>query len=330
MEPTTTKRPRGRPPKNKQNITTTPDLDKNNTKVMAPPKSAKNKKVVVLTGATSGMGLKILESLAIEGHTIIAVGRNPSACRDALQLARSFNSDANIAFLLADLSVMSQVKTLASDIAQKLEKFGVNHIDVVYHSAGVMTQNIQQTYEHHETQWATNYLSVVLLTELLIPFLLRSKEPRVVVVTTKPNNKQKLDFKEIQNPKNASKMYEYSKLADLMFAMQFNEELKHTNIHAYAVYPGNVQTDLGAKHTKGFKNWLEKLKRKHAVSITDAVQTSLYLITAPKLPPTVVLYSNFRPLLPCDYALNPFNRERLWRATRTKLDLPETPNLEEN
>lgn len=305
------------------------NLDLNNTKTMRPNKQSNNKKVVLLTGATSGMGLKILQSLALEGHTVLAVGQNPSACKNALQLARSLNKDAVIEFCVADLSMLSQVKELGVEIKERLDKLGIDHIDVVYHSVGLITQGIQQTTEHHELQWATNYLSVVMLTDLVMPYLYKSKTPRVITVTTKPSAKQKLDFREIQNPKNATKMYEYSKLADLMFAMQFNEEYKNTNLRAYAVYPGNVQTDIAEKHTKGFKSWLGKLKLRHAIPVSTAIQTPLYLITAPTLPPTVVLYSNFRPLLPCDYALSPFNRERLWRATRTKLGLKQFVEDEE-
>ena len=299
----------------------------NNPKKLVSRPVPTDKKVVVLTGATSGMGLRILENLAIDGHTVIAVGRDPAQSREALQSARAQNSKANIEFCLADLSIMSQVKILAQDIAEKLKKLKVNHIDVIYHNAAQMTNEVEHTYEGHEVQWATNYLSVVLLTELLHPYLEKSEDARIIVVTTKPSNKQKLDLRDIQTSKNSKKLYEYSKLADLMFAMQYNEEFKETNVRAFAVYPGNVRTNIGQKHLSWFRRLLDRLSKKKAITINEGVRTSMYLITAPHLPAKVVLYHNYRPIMPCDYALSPFNRERLWRATRNKLGLEQTSDV---
>ena len=296
----------------------------NNPKKRVAKPQLEEKKVVVITGATSGMGLRILENLAIDGHTVIAIGRDPVKCREALQSAKAQNKNANIMFCLADLSSMSQVRTLAQDIIDKLKKLKLKRIDVLYHNAAQMTQDVQHTYEGHEVQWATNYLAVVLLTELLHPYLTNSKDARIIVVTNQPTKKQKLDFKELQNSKNSKKLYNFSKLADLMFAMQYNEEFSDPNVRAFAVYPGMVQTNIAQKHLSPFRRWLDRIKRKHAVTINEGVRTSMYLITATHLPAKVVLYYNYRPIMPSDYALNPFNRERLWRATRTKLGLEQT------
>ena len=292
------------------------------TKTKTEPQAYKsNKKVVLLTGATSGMGLEILKDLALKPYVVLAVGRDPSACKAAMDSIDKKEQKANIMFCLADLSVMSQVNNLAQDINQKLNKLNLKHIDVIYFNAAQFTPEISHTYERHEVQWATNYLSVVLLTDLLMPNLKLSTGARIITVTNKPSNNQKLDFQEIQNAKNPIKMYNYSKLACLMFAMQFNEEYKDTNICAYSVYPGFVNSRLGALQTKGIKGFFAKLRLKKATNVIDAIQTSLYLICAPHLPAKVVLYYNYRPIMPPSYALSPFNRQRLWRATRSILGL---------
>lgn len=315
----------------KQRGTNTSNKSAKTTSLQKPQLASRSslidKKVVVLTGATSGMGLRILENLAIDGHTVIAVGRDPAQSREALQSARAQNSNANIEFCIADLSIMSQVRILAQDIIDKLKKLKINHIDVIYHNAAQMTKEVEHTYEGHEVQWATNYLSVVLLTELLHPYLKKSEDARIIVVTNKPSKKQKLDLRDIQTSKNPRKLYEYSKLADLMFAMQYNEEFKEENVRAFAVYPGNVRTEIAQKHLSWFRRWLDKLSKKNALTINEGVRTSMYLITASHLPAKVVLYHNYRPIMPCDYALSPFNRERLWRATRNKLGLEQTSEI---
>ncbi|MBQ7602761.1 MAG: SDR family NAD(P)-dependent oxidoreductase [Clostridia bacterium] len=270
------------------------------------------KRVIVLTGVTSGMGLEVLYKLAKTDCVIMLIGRDPAVCKAALENMPRDQTKADISVVLGDLSVMSQVRIIANEVMSRLKDRGIKHIDVIYHNATQHPNEIQHTYERHEIQWATNYLAVFMLNHLFLPFLNKSNSARIITTTTQPTQKQKLDYAEIQNSRDPRRMFEYSKLADLMYAMQFNEEFRDTNICAYCVYPGIAHT-----HSKrrGIFGLIDKIKDRKALPMLQAVETVLYLITAPHLPPKVMLYHNYRPLMPSEYALNPFNRRRLWRAT---------------
>lgn len=279
------------------------------------------KRVVLLTGVSSGMGLEILNRVATQNCVLMIVGRDPATVKTAIANIPPKDKKADINVVFADLSVMSQVRTVANEIMARLKDKNIQHIDVVFHNATQHTSEIQHTYERHEMQWATNYLSVVLLDNLLLPYLKKSNNARIITTTTQPTRKQKLDYNEIQYSRDTRRMFEYSKLADLMYTMQFNEEYRDTNICAYCVYPGIAQK---CERRKGLLGLIDKLKERKALPLAQAVETALYLITSPHLPPKVVLYHNYRPLMPGEYALNPFNRRRLWRATNSILGIENT------
>lgn len=277
-----------------------------------------NKKVIVLTGVSSGMGLEILHRVAMQDCFVVIIGRDPATVKAALSSISPKAMKAETTVLFADLSVMAQVRSVANEVISRLSDKGIKHIDVIFHNATQHTSEVQHSYERHETQWATNYLAVVLLNNLLMPLLKKSKNARIVTTTTQPTRKQKLDYNEIQYSRDTRRMFEYSKLADLMYAMQFNEEYRETNICAYCVYPGIAIKQF---RRKGLMGLIDKWRERKALPMTQAVETILYLITAPHLPPKVVLYHNYRPLMPGEYALNPFNRRRLWRATNSILGI---------
>lgn len=286
-------------------------------KTVIPP-YVPNKKVIVLTGVSSGMGLEILHRLATQDCVIMIVGRDPATVKTAITNIPPNTKKADINVVFADLSVMPQVRAVANEIMSRLKDKNIGHIDVIFHNATQHTNEITHTYERHEIQWATNYLAMVLLNNLLLPFLNKSENARIVSTTTKPTTKQKLDYNQIQHSRDSRKMFEYSKLADLMYTMQFNEEYRDTKICAYCVYPGIAQKQ---ERRKGLLGLIDKFKERKALPLSQAVETVLYLLTAPHLPAKVVLYHNYRPLMPSDFALNPFNRRRLWRATNSILGI---------
>ncbi len=313
----TVKATRGRPKKS----TTDKKVASKETAVTKP-----TKKLVIITGATSGMGLEVTKRLVAQGDCcVIAVGRRPQLCRDIMLQLRQKYPELDLHFLVADLSIMAQVRALVEDIEQKMQKLGYEHIDVLYLNAGVMTQDIQMTYEGHEVQWATNYLSACLLTELLYPYIRKSVDGRIIFMTDDKARKLQLDWRAIREPKRskASKLYEQTKLADLMFALEFDyRHLDEENVKTFAVNPGKVLTPLTTKGTTGFRRWLNDWRNINAVSIEEGISTVMYLINAPKLPVRVVYYKDSKPQMPSKYVLDSENRLELYNATRRMLGLP--------
>ena len=279
-------------------------------------------KVVVVTGATSGLGFAMARELAKLGQTVIAVGRRPSFCRDARNEILSEFPNAKIYYLVADMSLMSQVRILADEIKKKLAEIGRDAIDVLIHNAGVQTNMHKITYENHEYMWATNYLSVFLLTRELQPLLDKSKDARVITTTNSQNYKTKLNWADIRGvaEKANDDVYNQTKLADLMFALEYDHRYSNRDdLHAYCVDPGLVNTELRTKNTSGIKKLFQKHLQNKGKSVEQGIETTIYLAMAEKLPSNVVLYANKKPTEPSKYALDPRNRAALWRYSELEL-----------
>lgn len=281
-------------------------------------------KVVVITGATGGMGLAMAKNLAGLGHIVIGIGRRPGTCRDAREEILDAYPDANIYYLVADLSLMSQVKIVADEIATKVANLRRECVDVLIHNAGVDTENFKLTYENREYMWATNYLACVMLTKCLQPMLDRARDARVITFTTsKASQKSKLNWKEIsaKNPKFTPKMYTQTKLADLMFALEYDHQnADRTDLHAYCVNPGTVNTTLRTKNASGLRKLIFKISQKRGKTVEQGIETAIYLTLANKLPQNVVFYANKKPANASKFALDQSNRLALWRITERDLE----------
>ena len=355
MSTTTEPRPRGRPKKvdNTTLIATEPrprgrpkKIDTNTTETIAEVKEQKSEtpattpqpqklasKLVVITGATSGMGLKILEELITRSDIeIIAVGRKPQLCRDIVLKTKSTYPDAKLHFMVTDLSLINQTNELINDIIQKVTELGYDRIDTLFLNAGLMTQKVELTYEGNEKQWATNYLSPVLMLEKLFPLLQKSTDARVIFVTNNKAKHTKINWKALREPRKftANTLYNQSKLALLIYALEFHyRQFNNPNFRMLVVNPGKVKTKLTTKETKGLKKLKNIISNWTACSIQEGIRTAHYLITADTLPHNVVCYQNMRAVMPNTYCMNSDNRYKLFNATRRMLDLPALNRVNE-
>src|SRR5690554_6851124 len=91
--------------------------------------------IVVITGATSGIGLATATVLASNGAFVLGVGRSEERCRAAEEKVRGEYPHAKIQYLIADLSSMKQVGILAGDIQTTLKERGCHHLDVLVNNA---------------------------------------------------------------------------------------------------------------------------------------------------------------------------------------------------
>ena len=286
-------------------------------------KNTNKTKVVLITGATSGLGLAMAKNLSALGQVVLAVGRRPTACREALNEIKAQYPDAKVHFLVADLSLMSQVRILIDDVKQKIYDLGYDALDVLIHNAGIQTNEHKVTYENRELMWATNYLSAFLLTKGLQPLLDASHNARVILTTNDEASKTKLDWENIRalTPKANDDVYNQTKLADLMFALEYDHKYAdRDDLHAYCVNPGKVGTELRTKNTTGLKRIFAKLGNKKAKTIDQGIETTMYLCLAERLPKNMVYYENKKPSEPSKFALDPRNRSALWRYTELELE----------
>lgn len=141
--------------------------------------SANSHRVALITGGTSGLGLEAARGLVQQGVQVLLVGRNENAGNAALERLRRENSNAQVAFLRADLAVQAQVH----DLAQRVQA-AVARLDLLIHAAGIVLPTRRETSEGIEETLAVNFLAPRILTEALLPLLKASAPSRIICVTT--------------------------------------------------------------------------------------------------------------------------------------------------
>lgn len=273
-------------------------------------------KTIVMTGATSGIGLAAAEQLARRGDFVIGVGRSPERCRQAESHLRAIHPNGEAVYLVADLSLQSQVRDLAARIRETLAERGRAPLDALVNNAGTFTYWLALTAEGYETQWAVNYLAAFLLTRELLPLLQAAPAGRVVTVSSASHYGVKLDWKDLQLRRryNGLRAYGQTKLAGVLFTLELNRRLgEGSSVRAFAADPGLVKTEIGFKGTPGIVSFVWNLRRSGGISAEESARGIVYLATEPSIQDSPDIYwKHARPLKPSRQGLDAPSAGRLW------------------
>lgn len=123
-------------------------------------------KTILLTGATDGIGLETAKKLALQGHHILMHGRNEAKLNTAIGEVASLNRNAKIERYVADLSILSEVSQLTTQISEMHGK-----LDVIINNAGVFATPNTQTKDGLDVRFAVNTIAPYILTRQLLPLL---------------------------------------------------------------------------------------------------------------------------------------------------------------
>ncbi len=200
-------------------------------------------RVVIVTGANSGIGYETAVALAKKDATVIMACRNIRAADNAKNEILRIYPTAQITPMRLDLSSLKTVREFVDDFQKSFNK-----LDLLVNNAGIMMSPYKETDDSFENQLATNFLGHFALTGLLMKFLINITNSRVVTLSSlsykwAPINFDDLHFKKGYNKKKA---YGQSKRACLVFAYQLNRLLaasKKSTI-SLAAHPGLSNTNL--------------------------------------------------------------------------------------
>lgn len=274
-------------------------------------------KTIVITGSTSGIGFATALLLAKHGANIIGIGRSDSKCRRAEDSIRSSCKDPHVAYIVADLSSLKQVKELAKNIRQRL---GNGKIDVLINAAGTFTSWYVNTVDGFEMQFAVNYLAPFLLTNELMPLLKRSPAGRIITVSSGSHYRTAINWKDIMLRKhyNCLMAYKQSKLADVLFTMELNRRMgQMSTVRAFAADPGLVNTDIGFKGTSGIARWIWKIRRSSGTNPSVAAESIAFLSCEPSIQHSENIYwKDCKPLKPSRYSQRADAAQRLWEISK--------------
>ena len=239
-------------------------------------------KVVVVTGATSGIGWQAALDFTCAGAAVIGVGRNAERCQRARERILHARPKAKIAFVAADLASQTQVKRLADEIMGLLDRDHQGRLDVLVNNAGLSSQKRILTEDGIETTFAVNHLAVVLLTYLLLPALMKTPGSRVITVSSNSHYKTWFNPEKAANPAIYFGLWAYkvSKLSNVLFTQHFNQMMGGRDPQAFAVDPGLVNTDIGLKDPSPLARWVWRSRQKKGDSPEKPAKTILHLAQA--------------------------------------------------
>ena len=223
--------------------------------------------VVLVTGATDGLGRALAIELAGAGATVLVHGRDPYRIAAVVAQIKSETGSGRVRSYEADLADLSQVGALAEQVI-----IGESALHVLVNNAGIgMTVpgdgSRQESVDGHELRFAVNYLAGFVLTRLLLPLLVKSAPSRIVNVSSV--GQQPIDFGDVMltSGYSGTRAYCQSKLAQILFTMDLAGELDGTEVTANALHPATYMPT--------------KIVDSPVSSIADGVAATMHLITAP-------------------------------------------------
>jgi dehydrogenase/reductase SDR family protein 12 len=197
-------------------------------------------KVVLITGATSGLGLAAADGYARLGATVWLAVRNRERGEDARASILEHRRDADVHLDLCDLSRLESVRRFAERFAAESPR-----LDVLVNNAGVLTQEREVSADGIELTLATNVIGPFLLTHLLIPVLERSAPSRIVNVSSGGMYTQKLRADDLQSEQEAfdgPTVYARTKRAEVVLTEMWAQRLAGTGVTVHAMHPGWADT----------------------------------------------------------------------------------------
>ncbi len=197
-------------------------------------------KIVLVTGASSGLGLAAAEGFARLGAAVRLLARNEErAERARLEIvARSGNPDVQVD--LCDISDLNAVRRFAERFSGEMPR-----LDVLVNNAGALLGERTLSVDGIELTFATNVLGPFLLTNLLIPLLGRSAPARIVNVSSGGMYTQRLHVEDLQSARgefDGATAYARTKRAQVILTEQWAQRLQGSGVVTHAMHPGWVDT----------------------------------------------------------------------------------------
>jgi NAD(P)-dependent dehydrogenase (short-subunit alcohol dehydrogenase family) len=284
-------------------------------------------KVALVTGGSSGLGQETARVLAERGAHVILTARDMPKGEAVAEEIRSTTGNGNVEVEELELGSLKDIRAFA-------QRFLARHpmLHIMVNNAGVMACPQAKTADGFELQFGSNHLGHFLATCLLVPALRQGAPSRVVSVSSRGHHMSPVVFDDIQferRPYDKWLAYGQAKTANVLFAVGLDRRLGNRGVHANALHPGGIMTEL-SRHLQG-EDWEFLQKRTSGMkfkSVEAGAATQVLAATAPEFEGRGGLYLEDCQIAAVDdapgalsgvksYALDPQNAERLWEVSET-------------
>jgi NAD(P)-dependent dehydrogenase (short-subunit alcohol dehydrogenase family) len=204
-------------------------------------------KIVIITGASDGIGAEAARELTKKGAKVVVVGRSP-------EKTKAVAVELRAPYFLADFAKLSDVRKLAADLKQAYPR-----IDVLLNNAGGIFGTRELTEDGHEMTFQVNYLASFLLTNLLMDTLVASKASIINTSSIASARYGNIDMNDLELEKHFDVNHAYgnAKLENILFTKELHRRYSEQGISSAAVHPGVVATNFASTTT----SWLRFLYR---------------------------------------------------------------------
>jgi len=234
--------------------------------------------LVVITGATSGIGYHTAREYASRGANLLCINRNPEKSET---LQREIQSEYGVScdYRIADLSILRDVHRVAEELT-KLD----TPIDVLIHNAGIYLTKRELTSDGIEKVFMIQYLSTFIINFILMDKLKAQGKARIILVNSEGHRFAawglRLDDLNWEKHRYTGfKSYGSAKMAQLLSMIVFNEHFQDTGVTINAMHPGAVKTDTGQENGPLYRWYKRNLLDKTLKSPTISAK-ALYFIGA--------------------------------------------------
>ncbi|WP_425318970.1 SDR family NAD(P)-dependent oxidoreductase [Vibrio panuliri] len=197
-------------------------------------------KIIVVTGATDGIGLETAKMLVEQGHHLVVHGRNPQKTTDVVTKLQALSNQAKVESVVADLSNLKSVTAMVSELAERFGK-----IDVLINNAGVFSTGNPITNDGLDVRFVVNTIAPYYLTKELLPLL--GTSGRVVNLSSAAQAPVNLSALEGVQTLGDGEAYAQSKLALTMWSRSLGLANQNKGPMIVAVNPKSF---LGSKMVK--------------------------------------------------------------------------------
>ncbi len=249
-------------------------------------------RTVLVTGASSGLGEASAVALATRGAHVVLANRSTERTAAVMDRIHHRAPAASLEHLQVDLGDLASVAAAASDLASRHER-----LDTVIANAGIMAPPLSRTVDGFELQMGVNHLGHFALVGRLLPLLLATEEPRVVVVSSTAHRAARLDIDDLNLERTRYQRwiaYGNSKLANLLHVLELQRlaEAAGSALTAVGAHPGYADTALqttGPTMQGGLSGAVTHIGSRlgnllFAQPASQGVLPQLYAATAPALP----------------------------------------------